>query len=316
MNAPTSLSRVAGPAIAPRVALLGTGKMGSAIAVRLAGAGFKLTVWNRTRSRAMALGVGEVSDSPAAAVSAADVVISSLTGPDAIRAAYLGRDGALAGSRDRLFIEMSTAGPEVVAELASAARWAGSRLVDAPILGSPAIVGTGEAAILVGGEPNDVDRAAAVLSVVGNVRRVGSLGSGARLKLIANSMLGDIVLAAAELQVAGEAAGLDPRDVFWALQRLAPSLEARRAGYLDDRHVPVLFAVRDLAKDLGLAMALFDQSASRAPMTGLAAQLMSADAAETPGLEITAVIEPYRVRSRSRGAVLPKAPTPARSHAA
>ena len=78
----------------PRVAILGTGKMGSAIAGRLSGAGFELTLWNRTRERAHALGIGQVAETPTAAARNADVIISSLTGPDAVRAAYLERTAA------------------------------------------------------------------------------------------------------------------------------------------------------------------------------------------------------------------------------
>src|ERR1035437_5648868 len=63
----------------PAVALLGTGKMGAAIAGRIAGAGFELTLWNRTRSRAEALEIGTVADSPAAAVRDADIVVRRLT---------------------------------------------------------------------------------------------------------------------------------------------------------------------------------------------------------------------------------------------
>ena len=72
---------------APRtVAVLGTGKMGSAIANRLSAAGFEVVLWNRTRSRAEALGFGSVADTPGAAAGAADIIVSSLTGPDAVTA--------------------------------------------------------------------------------------------------------------------------------------------------------------------------------------------------------------------------------------
>src|SRR6266516_1609758 len=134
-----------------RIALLGTGKMGSTIADRLARAGFEMTLWNRTRARAEALGMGHVATSPAEAAQDADLVISSLTGPDAVRVAYLGDDGALASARDQLFIDMSTAGADIVAELASAIGQTGARLVDAPIIGAPTLVRSGQAAILVGG---------------------------------------------------------------------------------------------------------------------------------------------------------------------
>src|SRR2546422_5561435 len=66
------------------VAILGTGKMGSAIATRVSEAGFEVVLWNRTRSMAEALGLGTVAQTPAAAARDADIVISSLTGPEAV----------------------------------------------------------------------------------------------------------------------------------------------------------------------------------------------------------------------------------------
>jgi 3-hydroxyisobutyrate dehydrogenase len=283
-----------------RVAVLGTGKMGSAIARRLDGAGFDLTVWNRTRSRAADLGLGRVADSPADAGRNADVVVSSLTGADALRAAYFGPDGALAGAGGQLFIDMSTAGPEMEAELAEAIRSTGSRYVEAPILGSPVVVGAGQAVVLAGGNAADVDRAIPVLRSVGEVRTVGPLGSAARLKLVANSMLADVIEAAAELQVAGEAAGLEPEEVFWVLKRIVPSLEGRRAGLMSGSHTPTQFALRDLRKDVDLATGLFGESEARTPLTSSAAALVRAAAARTPDLDISAVVLPYREVDRRR----------------
>lgn len=278
----------------PRIAILGTGKMGSAIADRLAESGFELTLWNRTRERAEALGIGTVADTPPAAVRGADVVISSLTGPDAVRSTYLGADGAVSASAGKLFIEMSTAGADLLPSLAADITAAGGRLVDAPIIGAPPVMRAGQVAILVGGDDLDVGRAESVLGALGTVRHVGPLGSGARLKLVANSMLADVVLAAAELQVAGERAGLQPDDVFWVLQRFAPLLAARHDGIVENRHEPTLFALRDLRKDLDLALALFDTTAARTPLTRSSSELVSAAAALTPDSDISAVARPYR----------------------
>jgi len=281
------------------VAILGTGKMGSAIAARLAGAGFEVVVWNRTRSRAEALALGRVADTPAAAAHDAEIVISSLTGPEAVRAAYLGPDGALSAGSGKRFVEMSTAGTDLVAELAAHVAAAGASVVDAPLIGAPPIVRAGEAVILVGGSDEDVATVGPVLSALGTVRHVGGLGNGARMKLVANSMLADVVLAAAELQVAGENAGLGPDDVFWVLKRFAPMLEARRSGYLDDRHTPTMFALRDLRKDLGFALSLFGESGAATPLTRSSSELVVAAAADTPDLDISAVIGPYRQATRS-----------------
>ncbi len=278
----------------PRVAVLGTGKMGSAIAGRLAETGFDITLWNRTRARADALGIGRVVDTPEAAVREAEVVISNLTGPDAVRSTYLGPEGALAAGHGKLFIEMSTAGPDLEGWLVAEVEAAGGRLVDAPIVGAPPVLHEGKAAILIGGADRDVAAATAVLARFGTVRHVGPLGSGARLKLVANSMLADVILAAAELQVAGERSGLQPDDVFWVLQRLAPMLEARRQGYLEDRHEPTLFALRDLRKDLDLAAGLFGRSSTPTPLTSESRGLVAAAAAAYGDQDITAVIQAYR----------------------
>jgi 3-hydroxyisobutyrate dehydrogenase len=221
-------------------------------------------------------------------------VISSLTGAEAVRSTYLGPDGALTQGAGKLFIEMSTAGPDLLPSLAADVAAAGARLVDAPILGAPPLMLAGQTAILLSGDAPDVDRAELVLGALGTVRRVGPLGSGARLKLVANSMLADVVLAAAELQVAGERAGLQPDDVFWVLERMAPMLAPRRNGIVADRHEPTMFALRDLHKDLELAVRLFEQLGAPAPITAEARNLVAAASISYGDQDITAVARRYR----------------------
>jgi 3-hydroxyisobutyrate dehydrogenase-like beta-hydroxyacid dehydrogenase len=133
----------------------------------------------------------------------------------------------LAAAGGKLIVEMSVAGPLLVSELATEVEAAGARMVDAPLLGAPDAVRAGAAVILAGGSAEDVQRATPILSRLGTVRCVGPLGSAARLRLLANNMLADIALAAAELRVGGDWAGLAPDDIYWVLQRLAPPLVTR-----------------------------------------------------------------------------------------
>ncbi len=279
--------------MSPHVAVLGTGRMGAAIAQRLVELDAEIALWNRTPDRARRLGFGRVAPTAAEAVRGADVVISSLTGPEAIRTAYLAEGGALEARQAAVYVEMSTAG-EAALELAPHVARAGGRLVEAPIMGAPAAVAAGRAAVLVGGDDADVERVEPVLARIGEVRRIGPLGSASRLKLVANSMLGAVIVAAAELQVAGEEAGLDPEQIFWALARLAPVLEPRRAGYLEDRHEPVMFAVRDLRKDLDLALGVLGAAPGSLPVTRLVRERVDAATADWAGLDITAVIRAAR----------------------
>ena len=78
-----------------QVAILGTGKMGGAMARRLSSAGHELVLWNRTRERAEKVGVGNVVSTAAEAAESAEIVISMLTDADAVRAAYFGDGGAV-----------------------------------------------------------------------------------------------------------------------------------------------------------------------------------------------------------------------------
>ena len=280
--------------MATRITVLGTGKMGSALARRLANAGYELTLWDRTADRAKAVGLGRVAASPAEAVDEAEFVISSLTGPDALRATYLGPGGAVEKAHGQLFLEMSTAGPEFEAELAPRVASTGSYLVDATIVGAPPIVEKGEAVILVGGDATHVERGRPVLEHFGTVRHVGAAGNGARLKLIANSMLAQVMTGAAELQNAGEAAGLDPADVFWLLARFVPSLETRRPAFVENELQPTMFALHDLRKDLDLALGVFHAEDAPAPMTALARELVSQAIGEFSDNDIGALVRLVR----------------------
>ena len=277
-----------------RVALLGTGKMGGAMTRRLAAAGHELTLWNRTRERAEALGVGKVAATPAEAVETAEIVISMLTDANAVRATYLGDDGASsAAKKGQVFVEMSTAGPEISREIAPAVEQAGAQLVEAPVMGSIVAVESGKLFILAAGDEAAIERARPVLEALGEVRRVGDLGSAAALKLVANSMVAGVSALAAELQAAGTAAGLDAEDVFTVISRMAPALNMRKARFVEHRYEPVTFLLRDALKDVRLALELYRRTGSTTPLT-TATEVLYERAAKTVGdLDISAITSLY-----------------------
>lgn len=276
-----------------RIAILGTGKMGGAMANRLAAAGHDIVVWNRTRSRAEALGVGSVAATAAEAAENADVVISSLTNADAVRATYLGDNGAASAARKQVFIEMSTAGPNVNNEIAPAIEHAGAEFVEAPIVGSTPAVGSGTALILAAGEPGAIERARPVLAEFGEVRAIGEIGSAAILKLIANTMLGGTNAMAAELMASGTKAGLNAEDVFFILNRFAPGLAARKAGFVEHRYEPVLFATRDEFKDLNQANDLYRRIGADTPLASATRELYERVAQSSADLDMSAINSLY-----------------------
>jgi 3-hydroxyisobutyrate dehydrogenase len=281
-----------------RVAIIGTGRMGGAIARRLKAGGFQVSVWDRTKSKAKALDVGRVADSPADATRDADVVLSMVTGPQAVREVYFGPAGIFEAAAKKTIVDMSTAGPDVARELAKAAELNGARLIAAPVIGSVPAVNGGTLVILAGAaRPEDLTPARPVLEQLGEVHYVGSdLGSAAALKLVANSFLAIVSAGAAELMAAATRQGLDPEQIFWVLTRLAPLLKAREAGFLRKVHEPAMFAMRDMLKDLDLGLSLYQPvrgSGSTVPLTSLVRELFARVASQAPDLDLSAIVKAY-----------------------
>src|SRR5688572_27413983 len=178
------------PETAPRVALFGLGLMGAGMARRVLGAGFPLTIYNRTPGKATALVAAgaQLAATPREAAARADVIISMVADDAASRAVWLGENGALAGAaRGAVLIEASTLTPGWIAELGQAAAQRGCELLDAPVTGSKIHAASGELSFLVGGSAAGLEKARPVLSVMSKaIVHVGLGGSGALLKLINN----------------------------------------------------------------------------------------------------------------------------------
>ena len=271
------------------VALLGTGKMGTAIARRIEGAGFDLTLWNRTPERARAVGAGRVASTAAEAVAGADVVLSILFDTASVREVYRG----LEARTGQVFVEMSTAGPGVLEELAPRLLAGGGELLAAPILGSLPAIEQASALILVGGDPAAFARVQPVLAAFGQPEHAGTRRDAAALKLLSNAMLHVATLAAAELMATGRRAGLDEAAVFRLLCRTVPYLQARSRGYLERVHDRPMFELSGAVKDQGLALALGRAHGAAMPLLAVSRELFAMAEPEHGREEMTAVIERY-----------------------
>ena len=269
-----------------RIALLGTGKMGAAIARRLAAAGHDLVLWNRTPERAREVGVGRVAGSVEEAVAGAEVVLSIVYDARAVLE-VLGR----VRPEGQLFVDMSTAGPEVEEQLAERLEREGSRLLTAPILGSVPAIEQGSALILVGGDAEALEKARPVLETFGQPEYVGSRSAAAQLKLLNNAMLGIVNLAAAELLAAGARAGLDTRTLFRLLSRMVPYLQARSRSLLERDHSSPMFDLNAIVKDFDLALAAGHAAGAAMPVAAQARELYGLVADQHGREEMTAVIE-------------------------
>lgn len=242
------------------VGLLGTGRMGSAMAHALHDAGFELCLWNRTAASAERLAAelgARVMDDPAGVARAADVCITMLADEAAVDAVFAGPDGLLAGARPgNVLIDTSTVPPATIRAHADAARAAGAGILDAPVSGSVALASSGTLTLMVGGEAADLERARPVLDALASrIFHLGPLGTGAAMKLAVNTVIFGLNQAVAEGLVLAEAAGIEREaayDVLAASAVGAPYVGYKRAAFLEPDATPVAFAIDLAAKDLRL----------------------------------------------------------------
>jgi 3-hydroxyisobutyrate dehydrogenase-like beta-hydroxyacid dehydrogenase len=249
-----------------RVAFLGTGRMGAAMAGSLCRAGFEVAVWNRTPSKAEAVAreIGaRVHATAADAVSSAGVVLSSLADDEAVRDVY-GSDGAAAGlGAGTVVLEMSTIAPRTVRELLPAVEERGASLLDAPVSGSVALAEKGELTVMVGGDQQALDRARPVLEALSKrIVHVGDLGAGATMKLAVNALVHAINVAVSEALVLAERSGVERSvayEVFASGAGAAPFVLYKRAAFERPDETPVAFSLDLVAKDLDLILSLAEE---------------------------------------------------------
>ena len=242
-----------------RVALLGTGTMGSGMARNLRKAGFPLTIYNRTREKAESLAEtgAQVADTPALAAAGATVVLSMLADDDASREAWLGPNGALgtmeAGS---VAVECGTVSPEWVKQLHEKAEVRGVRMIDAPVTGSRPQANAGELTFLVGADASTLEAVRPVLaSMSRSIILLGPVGSGALLKLINNFLCGVQAASFAEALAWIERSSLDRAQALEFLNNGAAGSNIFKAmsERMTARTYEVNFLLRLMDKDLRYA---------------------------------------------------------------
>ena len=205
-----------------RIAFLGLGRMGSAMASRLLAAGHRLTVYNRTAARAEPLvrAGAMLAPTPRAACAGADAVVAMTADDASSRAVWLGDAGALAAvlAPGTLAIECSTVSYEWALELGRSARALGLRYLDSPVTGLPEAAAAGELTLLVGAAPDDLAAARPLLDLLATrVLHFGPIGAGTVYKLVVNLIGAVQIASAAEGLALAERAGLDLATVVDAI---------------------------------------------------------------------------------------------------
>jgi 3-hydroxyisobutyrate dehydrogenase-like beta-hydroxyacid dehydrogenase len=266
-----------------RVALIGAGRMGSAMGGRIVGAGHDLLVFNRTRSRAeeVAQRTGaEVADSAREAAATAEVCLISLADDAAVMATYLDDNGLIAGLQPGAIVcDASTVAPATVGGLAPLVAQDGATLLDTPVSGSVSTVESGTLTVMVGGDRDALDRARPVLEAFAkSIFHLGDVGAGATMKLVVNSLVNSLNVAVSEALVLAEKAGLDREtvyDIFEAGAAGAPYVKYKREAFLNPGEVPVAFSLELAAKDQELIHDLAQRTGTRMDQGEASRQLVA-----------------------------------------
>ena len=272
------------------IGFCGTGRMGSAMVLRLIDQGHRVTVWNRTKAKAeplLAHGAGWAG-SPAEIARSHDIAISILTDAAAIEAIYDAPDGLLAGAaRGKLFIEMSTVPPETVRSLAARVRARGVGFVECPVGGTVGPAREGKLLGLAGGDAADFARAKPILEqLCRRVDHLGASGNGAAMKLAINLPLAVYWEALREAMSLIADSGIDPARALEimgessgganALKSRAGKIASALAGGTPD----VGFDIDGIRKDLRLMAAVARAAGRELPVAAKALESYDAAAGE------------------------------------
>ncbi len=250
-----------------RVAIIGAGRMGAAMAARLRASGAEGVIHNRTPARAEAVAAASgatVAATPAEAAAAAPVVLVSLADDAACMAAYDGPDGIAAGAGPGAVVaDTSTIDPQTVDRLGVLLEGRAVGFLDAPVSGSVPLVERGELTVMIGGDEADLARAREVLDVLAKrVFHVGARGAGATIKLAVNDIVHATNQALAEALVLAEKAGVERAaayEVFANSAVASPFVLYKRDAFEHPDEAPVAFSLDLVAKDYALILALAER---------------------------------------------------------
>ena len=253
---------------------VGTGVMGVSMCGHVLDAGYPVTVTTRTKSRAEGLIARGATwaGTPAEVAAASDMSFAIVGFPEDVRQVFLGPDGLLEGaSAGDVLADMTTSEPALAIEIADTCGERGVAAIDAPVSGGDIGARNGTLSIMIGGDPDAVERVRPVFETMGKtIVRQGGPGAGQHTKAVNQILIATGMIGLSEALLYGQQAGLDLDAVMgsvsggaagsWSLSNYGPRM-------LRGDFEPGFF-VDHFVKDMGIA--LREAAAMKLPAPGLA----------------------------------------------
>lgn len=262
-----------------RIGFIGTGVMGTGIINNLLGAGYEVTVYNRTKAHAQAVldRGARWAETPAKVAADTAITMSMVGFPQDVENIYFGDDGILAGAEPgQLVVDMTTSTPTLARKITAAAGERGVVALDAPVSGGDVGAKNGTLTVMVGGDAAVMATLQPIFDVIaGSVHRFGEAGMGQHAKMANQIMIAGTMTGLTEMLVYARATGLALNDVLatvgagsaanWSLDNYGPRV-------LKGDYTPGFFA-KHFLKDLRIALDEADKIGLDLPATQTAKRL-------------------------------------------
>lgn len=243
-----------------RIGWIGTGVMGSSMVGHLMAAGFRATVFTRSKSKAQPLidRGAQWAATPKAVAEQSDVIFSIVGFPSDVRSVMLGADGALAGSKSgNVLVDMTTSEPSLAVEIHDEAKKKGVHSVDAPVSGGDIGAKNATLSIMIGGDKEIVESLQPLFGAMGKtIVHQGGAGAGQHTKMANQILIATNMIGVCESLLYGYKAGLDLPTMLqsvgpgaagsWSLNNLGPRI-------MNNNFDPGFF-VEHFIKDMGIAL--------------------------------------------------------------
>jgi 3-hydroxyisobutyrate dehydrogenase-like beta-hydroxyacid dehydrogenase len=244
-----------------RIAFIGLGHMGAAIAANLLRAGHEVSVWNRSPEKAAPLTAAgaTLAPTPAAAATGRDAVFTMLADDAALDSVLAGEQGILAAAKaGALHVSMSTIAVATADRLSALHRERGLRFLCAPVFGRPEAAASAKLFIVAAGDPQDLEYATPLFNAISQrVFHVNATPSAASLvKLCGNFMILSAIEALGEALALGEKGGVPKSQLLEILTGTlfdSPVYRGYGAALVAGKYRPAGFAAPLGLKDMRLA---------------------------------------------------------------
>lgn len=235
------------------------------MAKNLLGAGFDVTVWNRTKEKCIALveqGARQ-GNSPGEVVAQCDITFAMVSDPTAAVSLCFDEGGVLEGiSPGKAYIDVSTVDPATAVRIAEAVKMKGGRYLEAPVSGSKKPAEDGSLVFLCGGDESLYQEATPALLLMGKKSyHLGGAGKGAQMKLVINMIMGTMMTAFAEGLSLGDKVGLNTEEILDVLTQGAIDnpMFRLKGSQMAQNNFPTAFPLKHMQKDMRLALQLGDE---------------------------------------------------------